>query len=267
MSTEAMKLVIGAFDSLSPDHPARHTVLHINALRDAVQQAEAQQPATGEAGKIKECEAFIAYYDTQAAYWDGRDNYRAAAYRQNAAICRQRLEAEKLRELKTLASVQTTPNFTQLTQILDGLNHCHSRDSRVEFLRSWIRDWTQHKVDKLTHQAPSEPATDEPVLTVEREPDYWSGGHFCEGTKPHINPMKVWSLPIGTKLYTRPAPGVPEGFALVPMTEDQVWHNDSIMSANAIGGLKMDAVMRIVRGVEAHHSERLAAAQAKGADK
>lgn len=63
--------------------------------------------------------------------------------------------------------------------------------------------------------------------------------------------------------YTLPAPGVPEGFALVPMTEDQVWHNDSIMSANAIGGLKMDAVMRIVRGVEAHHSERLAAAQAK----
>lgn len=48
MSIEAMKLVIGAFDSLSPDHPARHTVLHINALRTAIQQAEAQQPDTGE---------------------------------------------------------------------------------------------------------------------------------------------------------------------------------------------------------------------------
>lgn len=67
-------------------------------------------------------------------------------------------------------------------------------------------------------------------------------------------------------IATHPAPGVPEGFALVPMTEDQVWHNDSIMSANAIGGLKMDAVMLIVRGVEAHHSERLAAAQAKGGE-
>jgi hypothetical protein len=62
---------------------------------------------------------------------------------------------------------------------------------------------------------------------------------------------------------TQQAAGEPVGFALVPMTEDQVWHNDSIMSANAIGGLKMDAVMRIVRGVEAHHSARLAAAQAK----
>ena len=47
-------------------------------------------------------------------------------------------------------------------------------------------------------------ATGEPVLTVEKEPDYWSGGHFHKGDKPHINPMKVWSLPIGTKLYTRP---------------------------------------------------------------
>ena len=53
--------------------------------------------------------------------------------------------------------VQTTPNFTQLMQVLDGLNRCHSRDSKVEFLRSWIQDWTQHKVDKLTHPAPSAP--------------------------------------------------------------------------------------------------------------
>ena len=41
----------------------------------------------------------------------------------------------------------------------------------------------------------------EPVLTVEIEPDYWSGGHFYEGTKSWINPANVWALPIGTKLY------------------------------------------------------------------
>jgi hypothetical protein len=43
-----------------------------------------------------------------------------------------------------------------------------------------------------------------PVLTVECEPDYWSGGHYHEGTKPHIDPTAVWGLPIGTKLYTAP---------------------------------------------------------------
>ena len=46
----------------------------------------------------------------------------------------------------------------------------------------------------------------EPVLVVEKEPDYWSGGHFHEGSKPHIKPTKVWCLPIGTQLFTHPMP-------------------------------------------------------------
>ena len=41
--------------------------------------------------------------------------------------------------------------------------------------------------------------------------------------------------------------------AAVPMTEDQVWHNDALMSANGIAGFKMDALLRIVRAAEAHH--------------
>ena len=50
----------------------------------------------------------------------------------------------------------------------------------------------------------NEPAPSVPVLTVECEPDYWSGGHYHEGTKPHIDPTAVWNIPIGTKLYTAP---------------------------------------------------------------
>ena len=46
----------------------------------------------------------------------------------------------------------------------------------------------------------------EPVLVVEKEPDYWSGGHFHEGSRSYIKPTKVWSLPIGTELFTRPMP-------------------------------------------------------------
>lgn len=38
-----------------------------------------------------------------------------------------------------------------------------------------------------------------------------------------------------------------------PMTDDHVWHSDGIMSANGIAGFKMDALLRIVRAVEAHH--------------
>ena len=44
----------------------------------------------------------------------------------------------------------------------------------------------------------------EPVLIVEKEPAYMSQGHYYEGTKPHIDPTKVWKLAIGTKLYTTP---------------------------------------------------------------
>ena len=39
----------------------------------------------------------------------------------------------------------------------------------------------------------------------------------------------------------------------VPLTDGQVWHNYALMSANGTAGFKMDALMRIVRAVEAHH--------------
>lgn len=53
--------------------------------------------------------------------------------------------------------VQTTPNFEQLKQILDNLNRCHHRESKQEFLRTWIRDWTEHKLAKYTSPQPSKP--------------------------------------------------------------------------------------------------------------
>ena len=59
-------------------------------------------------------------------------------------------------------------------------------------------------VGTLLYTAPVAPAPSVPVLTVECEPDYWSGGHYHEGTKPHIDPTAVWKLPIGTELYTSP---------------------------------------------------------------
>lgn len=44
------------------------------------------------------------------------------------------------------------------------------------------------------------------ILTVEKEPDYWSGGHFHEGMKGWISPAKVRDLPIGTRLYVNTTP-------------------------------------------------------------
>ena len=41
--------------------------------------------------------------------------------------------------------------------------------------------------------------------------------------------------------------------AVEPMTPDHIWAHNGIMSANGIIGFKFDAVIRIVRAVEAHH--------------
>lgn len=110
------------------------------------------------------------------------------------------MSAEKPRELKTLASVCPELNMANYTE--DDVRH--------------LNDWAIEMSLLVEQYALSQqPATSEPVLTVEREPDYWSGGHFCEGTKPHINPTKVWSLPIGTKLYTHP-PFITEGHQDMP---------------------------------------------------
>ena len=42
--------------------------------------------------KIKDCKASIAYYEKQAAYWDGRDNSRATSYHQDAERFRRQLK-------------------------------------------------------------------------------------------------------------------------------------------------------------------------------
>ena len=49
-----------------------------------------------------------------------------------------------------LGMLRTIPSFTQLQQIIKNLEHCLSRDSKQEFLRVWIRDWTEHKLSQNT---------------------------------------------------------------------------------------------------------------------
>ena len=45
--------------------------------------------------------------------------------------------------------VALEPNHTQLKQIIENLNRCLVFDSKAEFLRVWIRDWTAHKLSKV----------------------------------------------------------------------------------------------------------------------
>ena len=63
--------------------------------------------------------------------------------------------------------VQTIPSFTQLQQIIKNLEHCLSRDSKQEFLRVWIRDWTEHKLSQNTTPPQRKPLTDEEVVKMD----------------------------------------------------------------------------------------------------
>jgi hypothetical protein len=67
----------------------------------------------------------------------------------------------------------------------------------------WVQKRAEIEVEHL-RAALAQPEQAEPVLVVEKEPDYMSRGHFYEGSKPFIDPTLVWKLPIGTKLYTHP---------------------------------------------------------------
>jgi hypothetical protein len=75
-------------------------------------------------------------------------------------IAEQKAKTKELRNMMDEA-VQTVPNFDQLQQIVNNLERCLERDSKHEFLRVWIRDWTEHKLSKDTSAALE--AKDEPV--------------------------------------------------------------------------------------------------------
>ena len=60
--------------------------------RPYTEQERAELAASRKAKKINDCKASIAYYEKQAAYWDGHDNHRAASYRQDAERFRQKLK-------------------------------------------------------------------------------------------------------------------------------------------------------------------------------
>lgn len=48
--------------------------------------------------------------------------------------------------------VAIEPSRAQTKQIIQGLYSCHHSESQYEFLRSWIRDWTLHKVALLKRE-------------------------------------------------------------------------------------------------------------------
>ncbi len=94
---------IAYLSTLSPDHELNYwqsggddqgveISSELTYQRPYTEQELAELDALRKAKKIKSTEASIAYYEKQAAYWDGRDNSRAASYHQDAERFRQKLK-------------------------------------------------------------------------------------------------------------------------------------------------------------------------------
>lgn len=73
------------------------------------------------------------------------------------------------------------PSRPQLKQILDGLARCHIDESRAAFLRTWIRDWTQHKIAQSTI------ATPQPSETQGRRQDIAEDNAYKRGFRDGYN--------------------------------------------------------------------------------
>jgi hypothetical protein len=96
-------------------------------------------------------------------------------------------------------SESVTVSKELLQQALEALIHiCHNTLAN----KGYDGQRVQNAIDNL--KAALAQQKQEPVLVVEKEPDYMSRGHFYEGSKPFIDPTEVWKLPIGTKLYAHP---------------------------------------------------------------
>jgi len=160
-----------------------------------------------------------------------------------------------------------TPQQKQRAQAAIGTWHSSNDDS--------LREYQSAELMAALLQELIEQPTSVPVLTVECEPDYWSGGHYHEGTMPHIDPTAVWNLPIGTKLYTSPpAPIVPEA-ALVRDAAPDIWRvmcgdwrEETVAIHNSEGwiadGLDLKKAAALV---EAHNGSLGLGVEASGRDK
>lgn len=95
------------------------------------------------------------------------------------------------------------------------------------------------------YAAPQQPVQQEPVAWIEHE---WSGTglrhlHF-EKREPMVRDEVV--NPVWTPIYTAPP-------QRQPLTDEQMWADDGIMSANSRLGLLMKDIALLVRAIEQAH--------------
>lgn len=143
------------------------------------------------------------------------------------------------------------------TLVCDWINKAERHDDLQQWVGSYAPGWVQNiAVLDAAHQM-----ADQPTEGGDHEPAQ-------QATQTGVTDEQILSLDCvsidsdehGTSFWVDRSTVIKFARAIlalrterVPMTEDQVWHNDALMSANGTAGFKMDALMRIVRATEVHH--------------
>ena len=261
MSIEAIKLAAEFnryFTSANGvDVPAKVSVSRDEwrALFTAIQQAEAQQPATGEPGAW-EWRHLSTHPDTvdfgKWSEWK-RVEARSAIHTIEDALAEFRAYIAQgykyeLRALYThpqatpVCGAQNAESDPQAPLSLTAAPQQATPDDMKVYASIADRYFREAAQAELTN----EQIKDAAVKAVKDGKLSWLGFEKDDQDK--------YTIPVISKSHYQFARAIlalrPER---VPMTEDQVWHNDALMSANGTAGFKMDALMRIVRAVEAHH--------------
>lgn len=69
------------------------------------------------------------------------------------------------------AAPSQEPSNDQLTQLLNGLDHCNVAGSKRELLRTWIRDYAAAQIAKLEEQITIRTTTNNNLHTIIKERD------------------------------------------------------------------------------------------------
>ena len=267
MSINAMKQALEALHEavVFREGGLRKAIEAIEALRAAIQQAEAQQPATAIACGVPGMAKTTCPYCEQGFAFE----YEHPATLEPVGEPRARVELMKtggnaglstrIIELDTATRERLRPDDLLYTHPAPGVTDAlkdHQIAAMVNTLRDIARQFHGHDslrerianvlVPALKAEAQQPPHATQPSEVTDsmiREAFLANGFTIKDGhsdLKPYVYAAARAILAL-------------QASAQVPMTADQVWHNDALMSANGIAGFKMDALMRIVRAVEAHH--------------
>ena len=218
MSIEAMKRVVEAFDDLPPDHPARYANLQINALRTAIQQAEAKTDERAAFEAEMHCvpvgQAPSVWNSIQIASWIGSQLMHEPSMFERNAVCK---FVRSLGRHPTL--LKHSPKDTHTAPGVPDALKDHQIAAMVNSLRDIALQFHGHDslreriANVLVPALKAEGKTDEPIYQICKADSVSVHSAWVDVDKQAYDDAGLYPEYRRRVLYTHPAPGVTDDVA------------------------------------------------------